>query len=222
MTKPAQLTKQLARREFDDWAKEYDRSLLHYFLFRPTYLTFLEEAARWSASRLRPLDWLDIGCGTGTLQQMARQSNLDANYVIGLDYALEMCQQARTKMHHTHPEGGWGFVHGDSEHLPFADGSFDLISCGNSFHHYPHQAAVVREMYRLLRPGGQLMIIDGFRDNVVGWVIFDVIITRIEKAVYHVPWAQMRHLFEQAGFREIRQRKFNLFFPAFVTIGTVA
>ena len=111
------------------------------------------------------------------------------------------------------------FAAGDSEHLPFADASFDLITCSNSFHHYPHQQAVVSEMRRLLRPGGRLIVIDGFRDNVIGWFVFDVIITRVEKDVYHAPWSVMHEYFVRAGLTNIRRRKVNLWFPLLATIG---
>ena len=65
------------------------------------------------------------------------------------------------------------------------------------------------------------MIIDGFRDNAVGWFIFDVVIAKIEKSVHHAPWTTMRSYFENAGFSEIYHRKFNLLFPAFITVGSV-
>ena len=112
------------------------------------------------------------------------------------------------------------FFNGDSEHLPFADGSFDLLTCSNSFHHYPHQAQVVREFRLVLRPGGRLMIIDGFRDNLIGWIAFDVLVTRREGAVFHAPWSLMRKYFVDAGFSDISQRKFNIWIPLFITVGT--
>ncbi len=61
-------------------------------------------------------------------------------------------------------------MQGDSERLPFASGSFDIVTCANSFHHYPRQDRAVAEMRRVLRPGGRLMIIDGYRDGAMGLV----------------------------------------------------
>ena len=43
------------------------------------------------------VDVLDIGCGTGTFPGMIALSNLDARHIVGLDYAMEMCQQAARK-----------------------------------------------------------------------------------------------------------------------------
>jgi hypothetical protein len=64
------------------------------------------------------------------------------------------------------------------------------------------------------------MVIDGFRDNVIGWVTYDVIIDRVEKGVQHATWSQMHDYFERAGFSDIRHRKSNILFPLLLTIGT--
>jgi len=139
--------------------------------------------------------------------------------VVGLDYSPAMCRMANAKNSLANINGPLSFVSADSEHLPFHDGSFDVVTCSNSFHHYPHQQAVIHEMRRVLRPGGRLMLIDGFRDNVIGWVVFDVIIDRVEKHVYHAPWSVIDNYFRKAGFCEIRRLKFNILFPALLTVG---
>lgn len=219
MTTKAAHTKQLAKNEFESWAKAYDRSLLNHLLFRPSYYVFLEELVRWQQAHGRPVDLLDIGCGTGSLISLVSHSRLPHRHLAGLDYAMNMCQQAHVKLVRAGQATAISVLNGDSEHLPFADASFDVVTCGNSFHHYPHQQAVVCEMRRILRPQGQLMIIDGFRDNIMGWVVFDVIIAAVEKSVYHAPWNVMRGYFQNAEFQEIRQRQFSFVFPAFLTVG---
>jgi len=213
-------TKKLAKEEFEAWASHYDYSLLNRFLFRPSYYIIIEELARWQRATDQSFCLLDIGCGTGTLVSMIGKSNLQVSHLVGLDYAMEMCQQACSKAS-SEPSGEIRFTNGDSERLPFEDESFDIVSCANSFHHYPHQQKVVQEMRRVLRPGGQLMIVDGFRDNVIGWFVFDVIIGAVEKAVYHAPWTVMRSYFTEAGFGDISQRKYNFLFPSFLTSGKV-
>jgi ubiquinone/menaquinone biosynthesis C-methylase UbiE len=140
--------------------------------------------------------------------------------VVGLDYAASMCRMASQKACAANASDRVRFLNGDSEHLPFAAGSFDVITCSNSFHHYPHQDQAVKEMYRVLRPGGRLVILDGFRDNVIGWFIFDVVVGRlVEQHIRHVTWKQMRGYFEEAGFEHVRQRKLNLLFPLLLTVG---
>jgi len=210
--------KALAREEFDSWAGTYDRSLLNRFVFQPSYQMFLEELYRWRKDLGGPFDLLDIGCGTGTFGAMLAASPLPAR-VVGLDYAPAMCKAASEKARQAGITDTLRFVAADSEHLPFADGSFDAVTCSNSFHHYPHQQEVVRDMRRVLRPGGRLMLIDGFRDNVIGWVVFDVIVAAVEKEVFHAPWSTIHEYFEAAGFREIRHRKFDFCFPLLLTVG---
>ncbi|MDP9242739.1 MAG: methyltransferase domain-containing protein, partial [Actinomycetota bacterium] len=56
------------------------------------------------------------------------------------------------------------FEVGDSEHLPFDDAEFTTVLCSNSFHHYPHPVLAVREMARVLAPGGRLVIGDACAD----------------------------------------------------------
>lgn len=206
-----------AKREFEAWAGTYDRSLLNLFLFQPSYRLFLEELQAWRADG-EPFDLLDVGCGTGTFDAMLAGSSLPAR-VTGLDYSPAMCRVADGKARHAGVDHRLRYVAADSEHLPFADASFDVVTCSNSFHHYPHQQKVICDMRRVLKPGGRLMLIDGFRDNIVGWVVFDVIITAVEKHVFHAPWSTIDGYFREAGFREIRRRKINFWFPALLTVG---
>lgn len=149
---------------------------------------------------------------------MVAATKLPARRLFGLDYSYNMCRLAGHKAREV-GERRMAFFNGDAEHLPFADASFDLLTCSNSFHHYPHQAAVVREFRRVLRPGGRLMIIDGFRDNLIGWIAFDVLVTRAEGNVHHAPWSLMRQYFLDAGFARIVQRKFSIWIPLFITVG---
>jgi len=210
--------KSLARNEFESWAHTYDRSLLNRFMFQPAYRALLEELHAWRGGIDEPFDLLDIGCGTGTFDAMLAASPLKAR-VVGLDYAPAMCKVASAKAHQAGLADRLRYLAADSEHLPFTAGSFDVVTCSNSFHHYPHQQKVIHEMRRLLRPRGRLMLIDGFRDNVIGWVVFDVIIRGVEKEVHHAAWSTIHKYFQAAGFCDIHRRKLNFWFPLLLTIG---
>lgn len=210
--------KNQARNEFDNWADSYDGSLLNLFLFRPSYLVMMEEVAKWRVGHPDPFRLLDVGSGTGTFARLLAQTDWPAS-VVGLDYSPRMGHESAEKASKLTDARRPNFVTGDSEHLPFADDSFDVLTCANSFHHYPRQSAVVKEMKRVLRPRGRLILLDGFRDNAVGWFVFDVIVTRVETAVYHAPWHEIDDAFRSAGFGHIRRRKFNLLFPVLATMG---
>ncbi|MCB9858278.1 MAG: methyltransferase domain-containing protein [Phycisphaerales bacterium] len=214
--------KHKARTQFDSWAHTYDRSIVQHLLFQPSYRLFMQELYRWRKNLEAPFDLLDIGAGTGTWTAMVAGSPLPSRQVVGLDYSKNMCRLGHRKASEI-GAGAPHFINGDAEHLPFDDASFDAVTCSNSFHHYPHQQAAIIEMRRILRPGGRLMLIDGFRDNVIGWTLFDVFITRAEStptaAVHHASWSQMRTYFEHAGFTNIRQKKTGIWAPIFITIG---
>ncbi len=212
-----QQVKTHARTHFEKWALSYDRSRLNEFVFFPSVRRCQEEIIRWKANRpAAPFRALDIGCGTGTLLSLL-EADPDAEALVGLDYADGMARRAHDKFAAANEPHRMLAVRGDAERLPFAHAAFDVVTCCNSFHHYPHQERAVAEFYRVLRPGGMLILIDGFRDNVIGWAIFDVCVATIEKHVHHASWSRVRALLIDAGFPEITQSKMNVLAPLLVS-----
>ena len=207
--------KRHARSHFEQWALSYDRSKLNELVFFPSVRACQEEIADWQQRRgPQPFDILDVGCGTGRLLALM-SSDEHTRRLVGLDYAEEMVRQASQK---EVPDAL--FLRGDAERLPFADESFDVVTCCNSFHHYPHQAEAIRGFRRVLRPGGLLVLIDGFRDNVIGWVIFDVAVALVEKHVHHASWSEFKTMINDAGFDELNQRKMNVLAPLLINVAT--
>lgn len=212
--------KRNARVQFDKWAASYDRSWLSEMVFRPSIRACQEEIIRWQQQRVAAeYRLLDVGCGTGNLLATLAAFG-DADELVGLDYSEEMVRLATDKLAALEQGERLRVVHGDAEHIPYADASFDIITCCNSFHHYPHQPEVIREFHRVLRPGGRLILIDGFRDNVIGWVVFDVLVYLVERDVHHAAWSEMRHWMNDAGFAHVHQRKMNVLAPLLVNIAT--
>lgn len=109
---------------------------------------------------------LDVGCGTGVNLLEAARWFAPTRYLCGIDISPGMVEVARTKA------AMFGvpaqFTVADAEQLPYPDGSFDLVICNSVFHWFKDRAAALREMYRVLRPGGQLVLIcaaaPGFRE----------------------------------------------------------
>ena len=209
-----------ARQHFDQWAYSYDRSWLGELVFFPAVRVCQEEIAHWQEQRgRRPFRMLDVGCGTGALLNlMAGQP--EAELLVGLDYSPVMVRHLAQKIAASPHANKLHAIVGDSERLPLADASFDVVTCCNSFHHYPHQAAVIRSFGRVLRPGGLLVLVDGFRDNVVGWVVFDVAVAMVEGHVHHAAWSEVRDMIRAAGFATIRQFKKNVLAPLLVSVAT--
>lgn len=141
------------RRHFDHWAPRYDRSLLQPVLFAPTHVAVLNAAANAGA---RPRDVLDLGCGTGRLLERAAEKWSDAHFV-GIDTSAQMVAEARRKL------GGnpsFRFEVGDAASLPLESGSVDLALSTISFHHWADQLGGVRQVARVLRPGGLFVLAD--------------------------------------------------------------
>jgi SAM-dependent methyltransferase len=91
---------------------------------------------------------LDNGCGTGFLLERLGESKL----TFGLDLSFGMLTRAY-KINHR-------IVQGDSCNLPFADNQFDLIFSRALIHHLPDPNAGLREMKRVLKPHGQIILAD--------------------------------------------------------------
>src|SRR5688572_14686570 len=101
---------------------------------------------------------LDVGCGTGrTLHQIARTH--EAMRLWGVDLSPAYVKHARKRLADL-PEVTLAVENG--EELPFAAGAFDIVTSVYLFHELPRNARrnVVREMHRVLRPGGLLVIED--------------------------------------------------------------
>ena len=92
---------------------------------------------------------LDVACGPGIVTAaLARRAGL----VVGVDLAREMIDEARG--------AGGLYLRADVERLPFKDGSFDLVICRNACHHFADPPVVAREMRRVARLGGRVVIED--------------------------------------------------------------
>ena len=210
--------KSRAIREFEDWAHNYDRSILHLVLFGPSYRLMLAEV-RKRAKGKETFRILDIGCGTGTFLAKCLASGLSLE-VTGLDMSYNMIHQARRKADRISVNGSsMSFMVGDAEHLPFESGYFDMITCSNSFHHYPDQLQAVEEMHRVLRDKGRLLIVDGHRDDPIGYLIFDVGVHAVEKHIHHCSRRRFIELFKEAGFQKVTQRMWGLCCPLLATLG---
>src|SRR5229473_6277887 len=199
-----------AKKEFDRWSEGYDRNLLQFLFFGPAHRMVLEA--------IGPEDRriLDIGCGTGIFANCVLQQFPDTQ-VWGIDLSDGMLRHCRPRCENTGRR--FHVVQGNSERLPFKDDAFDLITCTHSFHHYPSQARVVAEMYRVLRPGGRCLILDGDRDRWWGWLLYDVLVVMVEGPVQHLTSRGFRHLYRDAGFAGVSQRRRKGPLPFLLTIG---
>jgi ubiquinone/menaquinone biosynthesis C-methylase UbiE len=146
---------------------------------------------------------LDVGCGTGWAVRAAAAS---AGSVVGVDLSPEMIRRARELAGGI---GNVGFAIADSERLPFPDVAFTAVLCSNSFHHYPGPDRAVREMRRVLEPGGRLVIGDACSDLLAARIA-DRLLRRFEPG--HVRLyrsAELGEFLQRAGLSRVMLRRLS-------------
>jgi ubiquinone/menaquinone biosynthesis C-methylase UbiE len=99
---------------------------------------------------------LDVACGPGELV-LGMASRV--SFARGIDLTVEMLRQAR-EFQLERKVSNATFDCGDAEQLPYPDQSFDLVSCQCSFHHMPKPELALKEMLRVMKSDGRMMIID--------------------------------------------------------------
>ena len=110
--------------------------------------------------QVKPRRILDIGCGTGSMTIMLKQS-FPESQVIGLDLSPYMLTVAAHKSAKANVDIQW--QHGNAEKTSFPDSSFDLITAALLCHETPPTItqSILTECFRLLKVGGQILVLDG-------------------------------------------------------------
>ncbi|GHO60776.1 class I SAM-dependent methyltransferase [Ktedonobacter robiniae] len=104
---------------------------------------------------------LDAGCGGGGMTRLLAQAVGSGGEVVGLDANPQLIEWDRRHVKETDVAGQIQFQEGDVLHLPFADGTFDLVWCSRVVHGLSDQVAGVRELARVVRPGGRVVLREG-------------------------------------------------------------
>ena len=188
----------LSRAHFDKQAAEYDQRDTVYYS-REGKISCRDIAGMLKDRSYERL--LDVGCGTGFLIELLA-SQRRAAYE-GLDLSDEMLKVARGK---AIPDAN--FTQGSSDRLPYADGSFDIVTCSQSFHHYPNRQKAMAEAKRVLRPGGLYILSDTGVGGIGGWIDNHILFPLMRSGDCHT---DNRHgiarLMEKVGFRVEESRQ---------------
>jgi ubiquinone/menaquinone biosynthesis C-methylase UbiE len=106
---------------------------------------------------------IDAGAGPGTYGLvLAEQNNVE---VIGVDISVAAIVKANERSFAR--KLPFHAFEGDLEHLPFKDGSFDIVFTGWTLHHFPSLDTVCSELCRILKPGGKLAIVEPNEANLM-------------------------------------------------------
>jgi demethylmenaquinone methyltransferase/2-methoxy-6-polyprenyl-1,4-benzoquinol methylase len=141
---------------FDGIAARYD--LLNHLLSLGIDKGWRRKAIREVAS-VSPKAILDVATGTGDLAIQAAKTIPEA-HITGVDISVGMLDVGRKKVAAQSLAQAISMQEGDSESLPFKDHAYDAVMCAYGVRNFEHLEAGLREMHRVLRPGGKLAILE--------------------------------------------------------------
>lgn len=147
---------------------------------------------------------LDVGCGTGELLRRLRAKYPEA-VLAGLDPVAEMLAVAGNKL-----SGKEDLRIGYADALPWSSATFDVVVSCNMFHYISHPVAALREMARVLRPGGALVLTD-WCDDYLACRVCNLYLRLTNRAFYKTyRQAECLDLLRAAGFRDVKLDRYKI------------
>ncbi|MBF0439921.1 MAG: bifunctional demethylmenaquinone methyltransferase/2-methoxy-6-polyprenyl-1,4-benzoquinol methylase UbiE [Magnetococcales bacterium] len=145
------------RKVFDSVAKNYD--LMNDLMSMGVHRLWKQFAIR--RMRIRPGDrLLDVAGGTGDLARLMHKQLDGRGDIVIYDINAAMLEQGRVRLADEGVVSGIQWVQGNAENLPFPDNSFHAATIGFGIRNVTQIDAALREMVRVLRPGGQFMCLE--------------------------------------------------------------
>lgn len=185
----------LNEKKWDLRAETYDK-WFHRFYFRFTQKRVL------SLLNLQENQcFLDIGCGTGWAVRYTASLIKNKGRFYGIDISSKMIEKAEKNC------GGCEntyFYKADAAALPFEGDFFDFIICTNSFHHYFSPSKVLNEVYRVLKPGGKIYIMELTADGFIMKMVDKI--KKEREFVKHYSTQEYKTLFAEARLSYITSK----------------
>ena len=186
------------REQYNKKAKIYDRRWQGYL---HKTLSFIKAWEKISPSETV----LDVACGTGELERLLLLDNPQQR-ITGVDISEEMLKVAQQKLSEF-SQVSWK-VAGSSE-LSLCNSCFDVVICANSFHYFEDPQGSLKEIQRVLKPNGRVIILDWCKDYWVVWIL-DAVLQAFDSA-HQQSYTQdeFHNLLTTAGFQINRATKFS-------------
>jgi ubiquinone/menaquinone biosynthesis C-methylase UbiE len=149
---------------------------------------------------------LDVACGPGVLVCALAKHVHEAR---GIDLTPAMLEQAR-KTQQAQGVTNVLWDQGDVTAMPYGDAQFDIVTCRFAFHHFPEPLPVLREMRRVCRPGGRIIVVDSAPAAAKADAFNAMEKLRDPSHTRALPVEDMTTLFVQAGLPEPRVERTRL------------
>lgn len=210
---------------FDNIAPTYD--LLNHSLSWGIDRSW-RRAAIDSLRPYRPQRILDVATGTGDFAILAAKL-LEPEALLGVDLSEGMMEVARQKVEREELQGVIRFQKEDCLNLSFPNGSFDALTVAYGIRNFSDLDCGLREMHRVLRPGGRLVIVEltaprHFPMRQLFWLYSHVwmpligrLVSKDSRAYSYLPATmeafpqgeEMRQILMRAGFSAVNFRRFT-------------
>lgn len=211
---------------FDNIAPDYDK--LNHILSLNIDKGWRRKAVKEIADSAKPLTVLDVACGTGDFTIEIARKAAEGSSIIGIDLSEGMMKVGQEKLKAAGIDAT--LEYGDCEALTYPGSSFDRVSVGFGVRNFEHLEIGLKEMYRVLKPGGKLVILElSVPSNpVIRWcykLYFLKILPAIggwvsgNRGAYKYLPASVLHfpapdkfipMLKEAGFGDVRHKAFTL------------
>lgn len=171
---------------------------------------------------------LDLCCGTGDWSLALGKAVGRKGKVVGLDFSknmLSVAEQKKNEKKLNHVE----FIHGNAMDLPFEDNSFDYVTIGFGLRNVPDYMTVLKEMYRVVKPGGKVVCLETSKPTIIGFKqiyafyfknIMPLLGRIFAKSYDEYSWLQestesfpnkrkLKQMFFEAGFSKVKVKSYT-------------
>jgi SAM-dependent methyltransferase len=183
--------------------------------YEPAWTAQLAEvqAGLLAAAALAPGEQvLDVACGTGLITLQAAKAVGAQGRVLGIDLSQRMVDAATQHAHPLQPLNA-EFARMDAAHLALPDAQFHVVLCSLGLMYLPDPAQAVREMRRVLRPGGRLALSVWGERARCGWAaLFEIVDAEVASEVCPLFFGLGRQealasLCSEAGLAQVAQQR---------------